>query len=321
MKDIAEHLKREKPNLSPNSLKVYTLNLQKIFKGIDLDNEDITVKNIAKKKEEIYKFLVAYPDNTARNYMNALIMFIKTLDGKNDKLLEDLGERRDKLHTTYKNKVANHEKSDKQKENWLEWEDIQQVFKDLQNQVKALRLKVKNKQKTLSPAEKMIFQDYLLLGLFVLQPPTRNDYAEMKVLTRKEYNAMNETEKEASNYYIKDTKGKSSFIYNEYKTKKKYGKKERTVPQDLERIINAWLKINDTGYLLITRSGTPLTANGITKHLTRIFKKEVGKNISSSMLRHIYLSSKYGEEVKSKKEDAEGMMHSVDQQQDYVLTD
>ena len=321
MKDISEHLKREKPNLSPNSLKVYTLNLQKIFKGIDLDNEDITIKNIAKKKEEIYKFLGAYPDNTARNYLNAVIMFIKTLDGNNDKLLEDMGERRDKLHTTYKNKVANHEKSDKQKENWLEWEDIQQVFKDLQNQVKALRLKVKNKQKTLSPAEKMIFQDYLLLGLFVLQPPTRNDYADMLVMSRKEYNKLNDTEKEESNFYIKDIKGKSSFIYTQYKTKKKYGNIERTVPQDLERIINAWLKINDTGYLLITRSGTPLSANGITKHLTRIFKKEVGKNIGSSMLRHVYLSSKYGEEVKSKKEDAEGMMHSVDQQQDYVLTD
>jgi len=115
MKDIASHLKREKPNLSPNSLKVYTLNLQKIFKGIELDNEDITIKNIAKKKEDILKFLSSYPDNTARNYINAVIMFIKTLDGKNEKLLEDLGKKRDALHTTYKNKVDNHEKSDKQK--------------------------------------------------------------------------------------------------------------------------------------------------------------------------------------------------------------
>ena len=321
MKDIASHLKREKPNLSPNSLKVYTLNLQKIFKGIELDNEDITIKNIAKKKEDILKFLSSYPDNTARNYINAVIMFIKTLDGKNEKLLEDLGKKRDALHTTYKNKVDNHEKSDKQKENWLEWDDVIQVFKDLQNQVKALRLKVKNKTETLSPAKKMIFQDYLLLGLFTLQPPTRNDYADMLVMNRKEYNKLNDTKKEESNFYIKDTKGKSSFIYNEYKTKKKYGKIERPVGAELERIINAWLKINDTGYLLITKSGTPLTPNGITKHLTRIFKKEVGKNISSSMLRHIYLSDRYGQEVKSKKEDAEAMLHSVDQQQDYVLTD
>jgi hypothetical protein len=44
-----------------------------------------------------------------------------------------------------------------------------------------------------------------------------------------------------------------------------------------------------------------------------------GKNVGSSMLRHIYLSDKYN--IKEMKEDAEKMGHTVEQQRDYMKTD
>jgi hypothetical protein len=52
--------------------------------------------------------------------------------------------------------------------------------------------------------------------------------------------------------------------------------------------------------------------------MTKIFNKIFNKKISSSALRHIFLSDKYGDVVKEMKEDADKMGHSVQQQKEYI---
>ena len=54
--------------------------------------------------------------------------------------------------------------------------------------------------------------------------------------------------------------------------------------------------------------------NGITRILNKIFNKKIG----SSMLRHIYLSGKYGNVLEEQKEDAKMMGHNVMTQKDYI---
>jgi hypothetical protein len=46
-----------------------------------------------------------------------------------------------------------------------------------------------------------------------------------------------------------------------------------------------------------------------------------GKRLGLSLLRHIYLSSKYGDEVAEKAEDADLMMHSLAMQDGYIKED
>jgi hypothetical protein len=61
--------------------------------------------------------------------------------------------------------------------------------------------------------------------------------------------------------------------------------------------------------------GTALArSNDITKLLNKVF----GKNIGSSMLRHIFLTDKYGDIFKASKEDSETMAHSLGEQRSYV---
>jgi hypothetical protein len=50
-----------------------------------------------------------------------------------------------------------------------------------------------------------------------------------------------------------------------------------------------------------------------------MLNKVFGKKVGSSMLRHIYLSGKYGNELEEMKKDAEAMGHSVSQQKEYIL--
>ena len=69
--------------------------------------------------------------------------------------------------------------------------------------------------------------------------------------------------------------------------------------------------------------GNKMTKNGLTKFLYQVFAP-TGKKISSSMIRHIYLTDKYGDEssYKEKEKDAEKMGHSVgEQQRVYVKKD
>jgi hypothetical protein len=54
--------------------------------------------------------------------------------------------------------------------------------------------------------------------------------------------------------------------------------------------------------------------------ITRILNKIFGKKVGSSMLRHIFLSDKYGEVKGEMADDAKAMGHSVDEQQNtYVV--
>ena len=68
--------------------------------------------------------------------------------------------------------------------------------------------------------------------------------------------------------------------------------------------------------LLVNNDGSPLpSVNSITRLLNRAF----GKNIGSSMLRHIYLTSKYKDVNKEMAKDANAMAHSSAEQKNYIL--
>ena len=68
--------------------------------------------------------------------------------------------------------------------------------------------------------------------------------------------------------------------------------------------------------LLVFSNGSPFSSiNAITRLLNKIFKRKVG----SSMLRHIYLTSKYGDTIEQMEKDSKLMSHSASQQKEYVV--
>ena len=68
-------------------------------------------------------------------------------------------------------------------------------------------------------------------------------------------------------------------------------------------------------YLFFNYNYEQQKGSAITKILNSIFKP---KKISSSNLRHIYLTSKYGNILDDMKKDASMMSHSLNQQKEYV---
>jgi integrase len=107
-------------------------------------------------------------------------------------------------------------------------------------------------------------------------------------------------------------------------------KKIIEIPEDseLREAIILYLKHNP-GYkasknkstefpFLMKQDGTPMT---VVNAITRVLNKVFGKKIGVSMLRHSYLSKKYGGSLTSREEDADMMAHSISEQGKYIRTD
>ncbi len=210
-----------------------------------------------------------------------------------------------------------HEKNEKQEGEWLTWEEISKKKSALKEDISSFHL---NKKLTPGQYEKML--QFVILSLYTDVPPRRNqDYLDMYVV-KKHTDAMDKTK----NYYDMTAR---KFIFNKYKTAKTYGTQVVDVPDTdeapLVSVLASFLKHNPLAKgktkeykLLVKQDGSDLNhANAITRILNRIF----GKKIGSSALRHIYLSSKYGDTTKEMAKDAEEMGHSSGVQQQYIKYD
>ena len=73
------------------------------------------------------------------------------------------------------------------------------------------------------------------------------------------------------------------------------------------------------GVLFTTSTGNQLSRNALSQLLIKTTKKYMGKSISTTMLRKIYLSSKYGDVKKEMEKDAKVMGHSKEVAQNIYI--
>ena len=136
--------------------------------------------------------------------------------------------------------------------------------------------------------------EYVVMCLFTMIPPRRNlDY----LMTTKP------TEK--GNFY----NGKE-FVFQNYKTAGTYKTQVLEVPSNLKKVIDNYLNVRPfkSDDLLIKRSGLPFK----TKDIQSVINRATGKQIGCTLLRSIFLTSKYGDVMNELKHDTESMATSVD---------
>ena len=203
------------------------------------------------------------------------------------------------------------EKSEKQEENWLSWSEVQHVADALERDLSPV-INAKTRS-ALAPEIYNKLLDFVVLSLYTKIAPRRNkDYAVMYVV--KKYNPEMNSD---YNYYSRED---SKFVFNNYKTAFSFGQQIVDVPDDLKKLLDSYLRHHPLKALpafplLVHEDGRPIhPINGITRILNRIF----GKNVGSSMLRHIYLTQKYGGAMTEREDDAEAMAHSMSTQISYI---
>jgi hypothetical protein len=295
---FTKKIEKQLEGLSPNTISMYLAKLRILNGNQPLKNLTFlkNVKAITEKLSSIQN------DNTRKSYTASIVA---VLNRQEDQASKKANEKYKSLflkeRSIFTDKQALGEKSETQKENWMSQDEIAAIHKALDDKVNA----IENKSK-LTEKEHKLVEDWLLLSLYVLQPPRRNmDYYMMKFGLGDNKNF---------NYVCLD---KGMYHFNNFKTSK-YGVEEIEIPDKMKSIFKQYLELTGLkagDFVLFQKDTRRTSSNIITKALNRI----LGKKVGSSMMRHIYLSNKYGDVKDEQTNDAEFMSHSKTMQGNYVL--
>tara|TARA_E500000318_G_scaffold106454_1_gene114479 strand:+ start:9079 stop:9945 length:867 start_codon:yes stop_codon:yes gene_type:complete len=287
--DLFELVKDKRPNLNIKSIKTYSSVLNTIRKDLNIDK----VKDFNNDKK-ILKYLEDMPVNKRKTRLSALLVLTDNENYKKQ-MLQDINQ--------FNANVKEQKKSVVEKENWMTKEEINKIYEKSKKKANELY-----KKKDLKISELQTIQDFILLSLFVLNIPRRSlDYTEMKI---------SDIDPKKDNY-IKGDK----MVFNIYKTSKNKGTDIIEIPKKLKTILNKWIKINPTDYLLFDSKYQKLSSIKVNQRFNKIMDKG---GFSVNMFRHIYLTDKYKDtmkEMKQMEEDMDDMGSSIKQATTYIKMD
>ena len=304
--NTTEAIKKVKPNLKDNSIKQYEIHLNKLKKLFESDSYDFL-----SNPDEVMEKLSDKHYTSQRNTLNAIIILLLALnsDNKFDKLIEEYQKIRDSKNQQYLDDNADGKISDKQKQNFAEFSEVQEMISTMENEIKSKGLK---KKENLTGKEKELLMVYSLFS-FLLKYPLRNDLSGMRYITKTAYNKLSEEDKKNGNFLVNE-KNSLTAILNEYKTSRKFGEKKLPIDKDIEKILRMYIKATNKklgDVLFVSSKDTPLSRNAMSQLLIKTSKKYLNKSISTTLMRKIVLSHKFGDMKKEQEKMAHITGHDV----------
>lgn len=245
------------------------------------------------------------------NILSAIMAAINSTNVRgNTDILKYSKELFEQLRSAESDKPAN-VKSEKQEANWMSYAEVRGLLDEKKKLVDQIKWpSVGHLQKK----DYNLVLSYCLASLYVDQAPVRNDYQNMMFVKARP------KDPSLGNFCIPS---QNLFIFGKYKTVKFNGVKEVSYADNvaIKNTINLLLKLNwdkwtpnkPPSLMLQTYSRQPIP--NVTIMLNKFFNKKIGP----SMLRHIYLSDKYGQVLDDMKNDAKTMGHSLAMQKDYIV--
>jgi hypothetical protein len=239
---------------------------------------DITKFNDAKK---VLAYLKTMEVNKRKTLLSALFVLTEN-KAYRKQMVSDIDN--------YNKIMDKHEKTDEQKESWVDTHEIKDLIEGMEKHVKTLY-----KKDVLTMEDLQEIQGYVLLsvlgGSYI--PPRRSmDYCDFKIKN---------IDQEKDNYMNKNV-----LVFNSYKTAKTYGQQKVTAPRKLSMILKKWISRNPTDYLFFDKNSNPLTNVKLNQRFNKLF----GKKSSVNALRHTFLTEKYldhSEKDKELKKDVKDM--------------
>lgn len=277
---LTDFIKEKRPNLSASSLKTYSSILSNLHKKVfDSSKEEKLDTDKFEDTDTILKYLEDLPFNRRKTILSALVVITDKKEYR-ENMLSDI--------QAYNTDIKKQVKTETQKENWIDSDELTTIYADLKKNADLLY-----KKSHLAKADYQQIQNYVLISLlggFYIAPRRSLDYSSPFKIKN--------IDKENDNYLEKN-----SMVFNRFKTAKTYGEQKVQLPTALKTILNKWIKINPTEYLFFDSNMNPLTSVKITQRLNKIF----GKKASINALRHSYLSTKYADTIKTNNAMAEDL--------------
>ncbi len=302
----------EKRNIRESSLNAYIFNINKLHKSIY--DKEVESLDFLKDKKKVMDAISEKKLSTRKSYLASIVVSLMSMDYDED-LIKYYRTEMEDLAKKFNEEMETQRKSETQDKNWVSLASLRKVMRKYRNELNEKKIFQKE---DLTNKEFDLLQKWVVSSLYILDdnPPLRNDYL-MKVISQQDYKKLTEEEKKKQNYLINKSRNTKTFSLGEYKTAGKYGTKLIPVGKKLNSVLNIWLKFNKSGHLLLNSKKEPMTSNGLTKYLNKVFEPTGKNNISSSMIRHIFISEKFPPQLKEKQEVADKMGHSVSQQELY----
>lgn len=262
MDNIKKHIADKRPQLSKSSITTYASILKNLYAKIWGDG----VADLSKfdETDKVLNFLKDIPPNRRKTILSSLVI-ITDKKPYRDLMMTDVRD--------YNADIQKQEKSEAQQESWVNTADVLAIYNDLKKNAELLY-----KKKGLTPADLQQIQNYIIvsvLGGMYIPPRRSKDYVDFKI---KGVNT-------STDNYL----DKNKLVFNSYKTAKTYGQQVVEIPVQLKNILQKWIKINPTEYLLFDVNMNPLSSVKLNQRLNKIFDKKVGVN----QLRHTFLTDKY----------------------------
>jgi len=286
-------LKRNRENLSDNSIKTYSSNIRSLYKKMNNDSQS-TPETISKffntNSKKVLDFLKETEPSKRKTILASLVVLCH-----NDGAADTYRSQMIKDSQSYNDGLKDQTKTDSQKASWITQDNVMKIYRRLYRNTSSLL----NKDK-LTNNELQELQDLIILSLYVLIPPRRLlDYTAFKLRGISE----------KDNFLD----GKH-FVFNTYKTANKYKQQRVLIPLRLKSLITKWASKHNHDHLLFDEKGNPLPPPKLTLRLNRIFG---GRRISVNQLRHTFITDRVLPNVPALKmleNVAEDMGHSTETQ-------
>jgi hypothetical protein len=297
-----------------NSANLYAMNIIRVAKLVDADPLSKTFPK--REIQKINKILDEAKPIARKNMLQALVVYMRSRKDDDDDI-DKFSEKLKIINKEIDQQNSLQKKTSKQQKNWATIKELRGVLRLYEKELRDE--KVFQSSGTL-PKKLMEKLKYYVTGMLYLSgddnPPRRLEYGNMRVIKKAAYEKLSAKEKEDNNYLVIQGRNKKIFHLGNYKTSNTYGSLQIPVGKPLNKVLNVWLRFHDGDYLLSNGSDNPLTGSQMTKLLYQVFQP-IGKQISASMLRHIYLSEKFPAQNIEKAETAMLMSHSVEEANNY----
>ena len=288
---LSDRIQKER-GCKRSSARVYSSNLHRIHREFLSDtkySQDLkwlkeSAKRLLPKLKKIENI------NTQRNLLAASLVGFDLLkmQSARDPYVEQIAT----LNEKQKNLPA--DRTPKQQAKYVDWGKIIKLRRLL---TRTVRLGKYYSRKKLLRKEFQSLQQNLVLHLYTEIPPVRNDWSTVRFMTSSAWDDLTEEEKTSDNILVLG-RGAFHVYWADYKTVRKHGVIQQLIPKKLQALLKKHIKFlklhfPDNDHLLLGSTGQPMTRNGLTKFLQRLFYTHFRTKTSTSALRSIFLTHKF----------------------------
>ncbi|CAL5225345.1 g8148 [Coccomyxa viridis] len=202
-------------------MRLHTDNLERMRKrGMDLADEEGTPIDL---------HAIGKP-TTLKTYVSALVCLLREMP-EHARLLKryrkHLSQLSDHTDKSYDGSTLNA----RQQANWIDWEAIVRRRQELSERTKR------------TDADASTMHDHLLLVMYFVMAPARNNDCEMEIVRDKK------RVPRSRNFYIVNTDGQDIMVLNCYKTSKHHGQRRVKVPKYVHSVVKDCLEKLPRRYL------------------------------------------------------------------------